>query len=209
MLIAARTTQMPVLAGAGEWSLTSCKFPSAGVRFRQPPLPELRLGERRVSFFGGSGTVVAMLLTSSCSNRIRRSLLVVRSLDSFRRILHYIIATRALDAVLIGIVINHRQFAGKVVVRRGGSRGPFQGSGFPRIIRRGSALEPAMDQVIQENELGKAGEQGSDGDEPVDRDERLEVIVDEGLVAAHVAGDPQIMKRHKDAICPHKREPEV
>src|ERR1700680_177691 len=65
MVIAASTTQTPVLAGAGEGSWTRRKFPSAGVRFRQPPLPELRLGERWGSIFGGSCTVVAMLLTSS------------------------------------------------------------------------------------------------------------------------------------------------
>ena len=46
MVMAARPTQMPVLAGGGEESLTRRKSPSAGTRFRQPPLPEPWLGRR-------------------------------------------------------------------------------------------------------------------------------------------------------------------
>src|SRR5580658_32310 len=63
MVMAARPTQMPVLAGGGEESLTRRNSPSAGARFRRPPLPEPWLGERSRSIFGGSLTVVAILLT--------------------------------------------------------------------------------------------------------------------------------------------------
>src|SRR6266404_9496020 len=62
MVMAAKPTQMPVLAGGGEESLTRRKSPSAGTRFRQPPFPEPWLGKRSASIFGGSRTVVAMLL---------------------------------------------------------------------------------------------------------------------------------------------------
>jgi hypothetical protein len=65
MVIAARPTQMPVLAGGGEEFLTWRKSPLAGVKFRQPPLPEPWLGEGSRSIFGGSWTVVAILLLSS------------------------------------------------------------------------------------------------------------------------------------------------
>ena len=54
MVMAAKPTQMPVLAGGGEEGLTCRKSPSAGTRFRQPPLPEPWLGRRSRSIFGGS-----------------------------------------------------------------------------------------------------------------------------------------------------------
>src|SRR6266849_2941999 len=62
MVMAAKPTQMPVLAGGGEESLTRRKSPLAGTRFLQPPFPEPWLGKRSGSIFGGSWTVVAILL---------------------------------------------------------------------------------------------------------------------------------------------------
>src|SRR5229473_6555899 len=64
MVMAAKATQMPVLAGGGEESLTLRKSPLAGTIFRQPPLPEPWLGRRSCSIFGGSWTVVAILVYS-------------------------------------------------------------------------------------------------------------------------------------------------
>src|ERR1019366_7872114 len=63
MVMAARPTQMPVLAGGGEEALTRRKSRPAGTRFPQPPLPEPWLGARSRSIVGGSWTVVAILLT--------------------------------------------------------------------------------------------------------------------------------------------------
>src|ERR1700733_8848800 len=63
MVMAARPTQMPVLAGGGEESFTRRKSPLVGARFCPPPLPEPRLGRWSSSIFGGSWIVVAILLS--------------------------------------------------------------------------------------------------------------------------------------------------
>jgi hypothetical protein len=63
MVMAAKPTQMPVLAGAGEDGMTRRKSPPLGPTFLQPPFPEPWLGKRSGSIFGGSWTVVAILLT--------------------------------------------------------------------------------------------------------------------------------------------------
>ena len=64
MAIAAMATQIALLDGGGEYSSTPSKFPSAGTRFRQPPLPEFpvwdRDGRRRTSVSRGSWTVVGI-----------------------------------------------------------------------------------------------------------------------------------------------------
>src|SRR3984957_12876535 len=57
VVIAARPTQMPVLAGGGENPFTRRTSPSAGTRFRQPPLPDPWLKERPISLFTGSRPV--------------------------------------------------------------------------------------------------------------------------------------------------------
>jgi hypothetical protein len=66
MLIAAIPTQIALLDGGGENSSTALKFPSAGTKSCQPPLPVCRvsgrLGSRRTSGFGG-GNVVAITPT--------------------------------------------------------------------------------------------------------------------------------------------------
>src|ERR1700678_3889857 len=111
MVMAARPTQMPVLAGGGEEFLTWRRSPPPGTRSRQPPLPESRLAKRSKSIFGGSWTVVA--ISSSLRHGVEsmpfQSLFLFgRVLELLRRSLHDVVSACALDAVLIRIVINHR-----------------------------------------------------------------------------------------------------
>src|SRR5271155_219230 len=190
MVIAARPTQMPVLAGGGDESLTRRESPSAGTRFRQPPLPEPWLGKRSRSSFGGSWIVVAiLLLLLPLQNEL---LFFVRAMNVLRRGLHYEVAAGALDAVLIRIVINDGHLVTKVAVGRRSGCAPFERCAFPGIVVRGRCTpESAVDQVVNENELGKAGEQGRNRDELMHGDQGDKVIVGEGLVAAHVAGDSE------------------
>ena len=56
MLIAARTTHIPVEVGGGAYSWTKRRSPSAGTKLRQPPLPALLSPDRsRISsILGGS-----------------------------------------------------------------------------------------------------------------------------------------------------------
>src|SRR6266849_1645184 len=103
--------------------------------------------------------------------------LFVICLYLLRRSLHHVVANRTLDTILIGIVVNHRMFATKIVPgwRRRGA--PFQRSRFPRVIRRGLAPEPAVNQFVNKNKLGSAGDQGSDSDPTMYRDQRLQEVV--------------------------------
>src|SRR2546426_3546588 len=41
------------------------------------------------------------------------------------------------------------------------------------------------------------------------RDKRLEEIICERGIAAHISGHSQVMEWHKDAICAHEAEPEM
>src|ERR1700686_242310 len=97
----------------------------------------------------------------------------------------------------------------KIVERRRRSRAPLERSGLPWVIWRRLAPEPAVDQVIDKNKLGRAGDEGSDGDPFVDGEQRLQEVVRERRVAADVPGHPQVMERHKDAIRAHEAEPEM
>src|SRR5204862_8311639 len=74
------------------------------------------------------------------------------------RILSNVIFGRALHAVLIRIVVYHRMLTTEVVEWWRRSRGPLQRSSFPRIVGGRSAPEPTVDQVVQKNKLGSAGE---------------------------------------------------
>src|ERR1700735_3085530 len=218
MVMAAKPTQMPVLAGAGEDGMTRRKSPPMGPTFLQPPFPEPWLGKRSSSIFGGSWTVVAILLTlqfctaghEDISLLILFLFLFVRIRKFFLRGLHHVVGARALDAVLIRIVINHRHLVAKVVVGRWRSGAPLKRCAFPRIIVRGHVtFEPAIDQVVNEDELGETGDERGNGDEPVNRDERDKVIVGESLIAANVARHSQVVERHEDAVGANEAEDEV
>src|SRR5882724_6472300 len=66
-----------------------------------------------------------------------------------------------------------------------------------------------MNQVVQKDELGHTGHDSGNRNELVYRDKRLEIFIDERLVAAYVRCDSQIMKWHEDAIRAHEAQPEV
>src|SRR5581483_8680232 len=157
-----------------------------------------------MSICGGSWTVVAMHYTSTS-----KLFLVVYGLNLLGRILHDVIAAGSFHTVLIGIVVKHRLLAAEVVKRRRRGNRPLQRSCLPWILRSGLAPEAAVDQVVQENELRRAGDQGGDSDELVYRDQRLHEVVNERLIAAHIAGQAQIVERHEDAVGADEAEPEV
>src|SRR5207245_8732868 len=67
----------------------------------------------------------------------------------------------------------------------------------------------APDQIVQENQLGGAGEQRGDCYEPVQGNQRFQVVVRECRVATYVTGQAEIVHREKDAIDADEGEPEV
>src|SRR5271170_2411810 len=118
-------------------------------------------------------------------------------MNALRRGLHDVVGACTLDAVLIRIVKNHGHLVAKVVVGRRCGRAPFERRAFPWIVSRSVlAPEPAVDQVVKENQLGKPSEQRRYSDELMNGNQRDEVIVGESLVAAYVAGDSQVVERH-------------
>src|SRR5579863_7254384 len=141
--------------------------PWAGTRVRPPPLPALplrRAGSRRSSIFGGSGTVVVIRLQTPISESFRLRL-VDCAFNLLGRSLHYVIAQRPFNAVLIRIVKNLRQFVAKVVVRRRRRRrAPLQRGGLPWVVGSRLAFKAAVNQVVHEDELCGAGTQRGDGD---------------------------------------------
>jgi hypothetical protein len=80
MVMAAKPTQMPVLAGAGEDGMTRGKSLPAGPTFLQPPFPEPWPGKRSRSIFGGSWIVVAILPTLQFCAALREDSLSLLSL---------------------------------------------------------------------------------------------------------------------------------
>src|SRR5271155_2349331 len=212
MVMDASTTQIPVEDGDGAKSLTAGKCPLAGTRVPGPPLPEsliTRDRSRRSWILGASWKVVAMRNSFSDRNFFGLRFLVCR-LHLFGGSLHHVVANRTLDAVLVRIMKNFRQFVAKVIVRRRcRRRAPLQGRGLPRVGGRDPSPKSAMDQVVQKYELSQSGQNRSHRDEPVQGDQRLGIVVDESLVAADASCNSQIGKRHKDAIGTDKGEPEV
>ena len=99
--------------------------------------------------------------------------------------------------------------AAKIVPGRWSGRAPLQRCRLPRVIWRRLAPEPAVDQVVDKNKLGRAGDEGSDGYPFVDGDQRLQEVVRERRVAADIPGHSQVMEWHKDAIRAHEAEPEM
>src|SRR2546430_6703390 len=99
--------------------------------------------------------------------------------------------------------------AAKIVPGRWSGRAPLQRCRLPRVIWRRLAPEPAVDQVVDKNKLGRAGDEGSDGYPFVDGDQRLQEVVRERRVAADIPGPSQVMEWHKDAIPAHAAQPEM
>src|SRR2546430_17708872 len=113
------TPRFRVGAGGGTYSFPAHKPQKDETRFRPPTLPELLASleaSRPFSIFGGSCTVVAIRLQTPITNfRLR---LVLRSLNLFWRGLHHIVAPRAFNPILVGIVVNLRQLIAKIVMWR-------------------------------------------------------------------------------------------
>src|SRR5271166_6289123 len=214
MQIAAIPTQMALLEAGGEYCCATRGSPLAGTRFCPPPPPVYpagRSGRGKISALGG-GNVVAMVSRASLLSLAKsRRLIALRSGQRLlRRVLHDVVRARgSLDAVLIGIVIHNGIFAAEIIPRRGRRHDPFERSAFPGIGRRGRSAEAAVDQVIDEQQLHQAGENGGHGDELMQRNERLQEIVGEGGVAAYVSSPPQIVEGHEDAVSSHEGEPEM
>src|SRR5260370_5328667 len=118
--------------------------------------------------------------------------------------------------------------AAEVIVRRRRGYGPFEGGSLPRILRGRLSPKPAVNEVVNENQLHCAGKERRDCDELVHPNQWLHVIRCKRRVAAHIASQSQVMHRHENAInadkCevemkfpnglvhhrpPHLREPEV
>src|SRR5882762_6135712 len=97
----------------------------------------------------------------------------------------------------------------KIVERRRRSRAPLERCGLPRVIWRRLAPETAVNQVIDKNKLGGAGDEGGDGYPFVYGDQRLQEVIRERRVAANITGHSQVMEWHKDAVRAHEAEPEM
>src|SRR5208283_242026 len=137
-------------------------------------------------------------------------LFFVRVVQFFGRGLHDVVGARSFDAVLIRIVIDHGHLVPEVIVGWRSRRTALERSSLPRIVI-GSvrAPEPAMDEIVEENELGKTCDQRSDCDELMHRDQWDQVIVGKSLVAADVAGNSEVVERHKNAIGSDETQDEV
>src|ERR1700674_3255555 len=66
-----------------------------------------------------------------------------------------------------------------------------------------------MNQVVNKNELGSAGNERRDGDELVHSENRLEVVIHELRIGTDVAHDPEVMEGHKDTIGADETQPEM
>src|ERR1700720_2251578 len=129
---------------------------------------------------------------------ISRLLLFVHGCNLLRGSLHNVVASRTLDPILVGIVVNHGKVIAEIVMRgRGGGRAPLQRSRFPRIIAGWRASEPAVDQVIHKDQLGSAGDEGGDGDELMHRNERSHKVSYKCRIAAYISGHTQVMEWHE------------
>src|SRR5712672_461625 len=116
---------------------------------------------------------------------------------------------QALNAILMGIVINDRVPITKIVPRWRRGNAPLEGCAVPRISGGGFASETAMNKVVEENKLSGTGDQRGDGDEAVHGHQRGHEVVDKGCKAADVTDQTEIMEGHKNAVGAYKGEPEV
>src|SRR5260370_15571673 len=99
--------------------------------------------------------------------------------------------------------------AAEVIVRRRRGYGPFERGALPRILRGRLSPKPAVNEVVNENQLHCAGKERGDRDELVHPNQWLHVIRCKRRVAAHIASQSQVMHRHENAINADKCEVEV
>src|ERR1700692_2391115 len=93
-------------------------------------------------------------------------LLFVHGCNLLWRGLHNVVASRTLHPILVGIVVNHGQMIAEIGVRRrGGGRAPLERGALPRIVWRWFAPEPAVNQVVDKNQLGSARDEGGNSNE--------------------------------------------
>src|SRR2546429_4711061 len=116
---------------------------------------------------------------------------------------------RSFDSIFVGAVIDHDVPATKIVKWRRRCGRPFQRSSLPRILWCGRTLEPAINQVVEKDQLRRTSNKCRDADELVQRQQRLQVIVYEGGITANVSGKTQKMKRHEDTVDTDERDPEM
>src|ERR1043165_7088364 len=96
---------------------------------------------------------------------LEQLLIVSHGLNLLRRILHDEVTARRLNSVLVRIVVNNGMLATEVIPGRRGRDTPLQRGSLPGIVRRGLAFEPAVNQVVEKNQLYSACKQGGNSDE--------------------------------------------
>ena len=106
-------------------------------------------------------------------------------------------------------MVNNELPSAKVVEWGWRGRIPFQGGGIPRIIRSLRPLEPAPNHVVEEDELGRSGDQSRDGHESVGGNQGNHEIVNQRRIAPHCAREAGELHRHEDAIDADETYPEV
>src|SRR5580700_9136802 len=106
-------------------------------------------------------------------------------------------------------MVDDRKRAPEVIERRRRGRGPLQRGRFPWIVGRKLAPESTVNKVVNKNQLHSAGADGCNRNEAMHRNERLEVVVNERLIAAHVAREAEVMEGHEDAVSTHEAQPEM
>src|SRR6266480_4460691 len=176
MVIAATATQMPL--SAGDVCAVGC---------------EPRSGFRATLDIYATNSLSALLPPV-------QSPTLVASRFRFSRVLHDEISMRSFDSIFVGTVIDHDVPATKIVKWRRRCGRPFQRSSLPRILWCGRTLEPAVNQVVEKDQLRRTSNKCPDADELVQRQQRLQVIVYEGGITADVSGKTQKMKRHEDTV---------
>ena len=67
----------------------------------------------------------------------------------------------------------------------------------------------APEQIEQEDELNSSGDQGRDCDEAMQWNQAQQKVVAENRVAAWIAGEPEQMHWHEDAIDAEESKPEM
>src|SRR6516162_11551297 len=100
-------------------------------------------------------------------------------------------------------------FASEVVPRWRRRNGPFERSGVPRVFRSRLPLEAAVNQVVEKNELARTRDESANGDELVPSHVRRHEVVDERLIAAHVADQAKVVEGHENAVGADEGDPEV
>ena len=124
--------------------------------------------------------------------------------------LHHIILGGSRDAVFIWAMVNHRDLAAKVVMRRRRRNGPLQRRGFPRIVGGLFSLEQTPEEIDQKDDLGRGGDDGRDGNENVIGLSARQILKFSSLrISARMAHDPHDVHRHEDRIDPDESQPEV